>query len=179
MATVQARRKQYDQARRELLNQLETLRLDTLKTRPQPDKWSIIEIIQHLVLAETHLLRTESGTSNTGASKRTLRHRFLYAAVLFVLRFGIPVKTPSRKVVPSGDPSLSELQQQWDASQSWLQSFVANLDRRARKKAAFKHPIAGPMTAKQTIRFLHVHFDTHARQIRRILDRRPDAQKTR
>jgi hypothetical protein len=160
----------FDQSRCVLLDELDTLRAETLLAKPLPDKWSILEIVEHLVLAEREVLQNMPEPSHMVELKRSLKAHFTYPMVMMVLRCRIPVKAPSRGMIPRGNSSLAALRRQWDESQQWLRSYIGGLDGEGVSRAVFQHPVAGPLNALQAVQMGRLHVATHARQIRRLLN---------
>jgi hypothetical protein len=158
----------FDETRHGLLDEMEGLDPALLVAKPIPGKWSMIEIVEHLVLAELAVLRGLPDPSLLVEKNRDVGNRVRYVLVLFILTSGIPVRTPSPAMVPQGDRSLAELRRLWDESQRWLRSCIAHLGPGAGRKAVFEHPIAGPLTVSQAVRMGQVHVDGHARQLRRL-----------
>ncbi len=157
-----------DDQRLALLGELETLREDVLKVRPGPEAWSILEILEHVVVAESVILRGLPPRSGLVAQPRNLGHRLKYGLVTLILRFRIPVKVPSRRMLPTGQASLAELRTAWDAHLAWLRAFVAEDEAAALESAFFTHPIAGPITLVQALRMDLLHVGIHRRQIAKL-----------
>ena len=166
--TLENRLQAFDETRRSLLDQMKALDPALLVAKPIAGKWSIIEIVEHLVLAERAVLKGLPDPSRLVEQNRDFGSRVRYALVLFILTSGIPVRTPSPAMVPQGDRGLAELHRLWDESQRWLRSCIACLGPEAGRKAVFEHPIAGPLTVSQAVRMGQVHVDGHVRQIRRL-----------
>ena len=158
----------FDEKRRALLDEMGALDPATLVARPLAGKWSMLEIIEHLVLAERAVLQGLPELSRLREQERRLKHRFSYAIVMVVLRCSIPVRVPSPAMIPQGDRSLGELRRLWDESQEWLRAYIDRLDRRGFRRAVFEHPVAGPLSVKQALHMGQVHLDTHIRQIRKL-----------
>jgi DinB superfamily len=158
----------FNQKRGALLNEMGTLDPDKLVAKPLAGKWSILEIIEHLAIAERAVLQGLPEPSRLNARERRLKHRFSYAIVMFVLKFGVPVQVPSPAMLPRGDRSLAELRRLWDENQEWLRAYIDSLDSKGFRRAVFEHPVAGPLTVEQAVHMDQVHFDTHVRQIRRL-----------
>ena len=158
----------FDDKRRALLEEMGALDPVTLVARPLAGKWSMLEIIEHLVLAERAVLQGLPELSQLREQERRLKHRFSYAIVMVVLRCSIPVRVPSPAMIPQGDRSLGELRRLWDESQEWLRAYIGQLDRRGFRRAVFEHPVAGPLSVKQALHMGQVHLDTHIRQIRKL-----------
>jgi hypothetical protein len=151
-----------------LLDEMASLDPASLVAKPLPGKWSILEILEHLVLAERAVLQGLPDPVRLIERKRTLKHRVRYVLVMFVLKFGIPVEVPSPAMVPCGRRGLAELRRLWDENQAWLRAYVDRLDRKGVRRAVFEHPVAGPLTPEQAVHIDQVHLDTHIRQIRRL-----------
>jgi len=158
-----------DERRRALLDEVEALSAERLTAKPVPGKWSILEIVEHLVLAERDVLRNLPEPSQLVERPRRLKARVGYPLVMFVLKHGIPAKVPSPRMVPTGSASLAALRRQWDENHQWLRTYVDGLQRDDLRKAVFEHPIAGPLTVEQAIRMDLVHLKTHTREIRRLV----------
>ena len=138
--------------RQSLLEELKSLDPQTLNKRPTPTSWSILEIVEHLVLAEYHVFRGLPEYKSLKHKKRGLISWPFYWMVIGILHFNIPVQVPARNMNPQGDQSLDELISRWDQSQNWLKQFLSQLDDHKINDAVFTHPAPGPMTPGQTIR---------------------------
>lgn len=164
-ARLMARLFKIDQQRRALLDRLRGLPEESLSARPIPDKWSIIEILEHLVLSERDVFHGLPEPSELTSQKRTPKDRVAYWIVLTVLGLRIPVKAPSPKAIPAGRTSFAELRRQWDYNYEWLESFVKELPAESLNEACFSHPIAGPLTLEQALRMGRIHLALHTSQI--------------
>lgn len=154
-----------DERRGALLSEVETLRPEDLQARPASGAWSILEIVEHLVVAERVILQGLPEPSALVPAPRGPRHRLTYPLVWLVLRLGIPVKAPSRRMLPTGAAALDELRPRWEATYQWLRAYAASLAPGA-DPAVFRHPVCGPLTLRQALRLDRLHLEVHARQIR-------------
>lgn len=155
----------YDRTRRQLLEDLSGLNDDQLRKEPGLGEWSILQVVQHMVLAELDVMQYLPEPKELIARKRGLRARIFYVVVLLILRWGIRVPVPSKGMVPDGIPSLAELRQQWDENLSWFRGYLDSLKPADLNRAVFSHPIAGPLTGHQAGTLAQYHFDAHLRQI--------------
>ena len=158
------------------LDQVGQVDAERLSTRRVADEWSLIEILEHLVVAEREVLQDLPDASELREQRRGLRGRLAYPFVLFVLRRGIMVKVPSPTMVPKGGASLEDLRRMWDENQSWFATYVEGLDESRENPAVFAHPVTGPLTVKATIELACAHFDSHLRDVRKHI---PLARSTR
>ena len=158
----------FNERRGALLDEMEALDPAKLVAKPLAGKWSMLEIIEHLVLAERAVLQGLPDPSRLSERERGLKHRFRYPIVMFVLRYGIPVRVPSPAMVPQGDRTLDELRRLWDENQRWIRAYTGHLDQTGLRRCVFEHPVAGPLSVEQALHMVQVHLDTHMRQIRRL-----------
>lgn len=155
-----------DGRRRALLDSLESLGPEALQARPAEGAWSILEIVEHLVVAEQVILQGLPDPASLVDRPRSLRQRCTYPLVWLVLRLRIPVKAPSRRMLPAGGATLAELRERWDATHEWLRAYAEGLPPDGSGKAVFAHPVCGPLTLVQALRLDRLHLETHAGQIR-------------
>src|SRR5512132_2709488 len=145
------RLKAFNEKRGALLDEMESLDQAKLVAKPLAGKWSILEIIEHLVIAEREVLQGLPEPSQLSERERKLTHRFRYVIVMLVLRYGIPVQVPSPTMVPQGGRSLAELRRRWDENQQWLKAYIEGLDHGGLRRTFFEHPVAGPMNLEQAL----------------------------
>ena len=155
----------YDRTRRALLDDLAVLNDNQLRRKPSPSEWSILQIVQHMVLAERDVMQYLPEPKELIHRKRGLRARIFYVVVLLILKWNIRVPVPSEGMVPDGNTSLSELRQQWDENMRWFKGYVDSLGPEDLKRAVFSHPIAGPLTGPQAGKLAQYHFEAHLRQV--------------
>jgi DinB superfamily len=165
MKSLQARLQSIETKRIRLQQRISGLEPHVVTARPRPGKWSILEIVEHLVLSERVVFGPLDALEQRTPRARSLRNRALYWLVMSILRFDLPVKVPSAALLPEGTSSVGSLWAQWEASHAALRRWVEASDTRVRRHALFSHPVAGPMTMADTLRMLEVHLDRHSRQI--------------
>lgn len=136
-----------------------------VRAHPRPGKWSVQEIIEHLVISETGVFGNLDALDGRTPRRRGARDYLLYPLVMFILRFDIPVRVPSPSMIPRGELSLRELGGRWEANHGRLRKWIETSDPAHLERPLFVHPIAGPMTTTQSMRMLEVHLDRHIRQI--------------
>ena len=162
-----------DRTRTALLDELAVLDAGSLTAKPIPDKWSILEIVEHLVVAERVILKDLPPFPELIPQPVRLSHRLKYFIVMAILRSSIPVKVPSRRMNPTGRASLAEVRQEWNRHLEWLRAYMKDFDDDGRQKYVFTHPVAGPITLVQALRMDLLHIRTHVRQIEKRKQHRP------
>jgi hypothetical protein len=166
--TLDERLRRIEDKRAALLSRVEPMAEEALCARLRPGKWTIQEIIEHLILAEEDVLIDFDGLNTLHAQARRFRDSISYVVVMFVLTYDIPVKAPSTAMLPTGGFCLDELRERWEENHGRLRQYLVGLDSAAARRAIFRHPVAGPLTVHQALRMLEVHLDRHTRQIQAL-----------
>ena len=139
------------------------------KKRLKPDSWSLLQVLEHLVIAERDVLRGLPDLAEVPPGRRHRKWFLSYPLTLFILRSGFTVPVPSPAMEPGGDRSWEELRDLWAEGAAWLKTYVARLTPAEARNAPFVHPVTGPLPVKQTLKLLKVHFDSHQRELRKLL----------
>jgi len=135
--------------------------------RPSEAAWSMLEVTEHLVLAEEKsLLGVQKGPRP--GTRVTVAGHFRMAAVRLVLSTGLRVRVPVPTVVPAGLASLDELQARWEAAHRGLAEAIEPVTALDAGAARFRHPLSGWVTAREGLGFLVSHIRHHAIQVTRI-----------
>ena len=166
--TLEARLRAFDETRWGLLDELEALPADVLMARPLTGKWSMIEIVEHLVLAERVVYQGLPAPAQLVERERLVKHRVSFLLVLFILTTGLRVRMPSAAMAPRGGYGLDELRRRWDENQAWLRSCRDHLGEAGLRRAVLEHPVAGPLTLEQAVRMAQRHLEGHIRQVRTL-----------
>ena len=151
-----------------LLNRLASIAPDELYRKPGPQRWSLVQVLQHLVLAEREVLQNLPDFADLVPRKQYPHHLISYAVVLLVLKWGIPVPVPSSAMVPDGKITLTRIRTQWDRNFDWLTAYVNGLNIETARQAVFIHPVCGPLTITQALYMDRLHLSVHTRQVNRM-----------
>ena len=151
-----------------LLLQLNSLADDQLNFKAGADKWSVVEAIEHLVLAEENML--EQLTNKTSSANLDPRDRSAknYHIVIKVMTKDIPVDVPDESMEPHGQFSLGELLVRWSDTRKKTRAYIDGIKSEKAEDLVYRHPFAGPLDMAETLRFIDVHFDNHMRHIDKI-----------
>ena len=164
---IRAKLEQSNQTRLNLLERIEAMAPEDLTRKAGSNRWSVLEILQHIVLGERGVLHNLPEPSRLVHCRRRPIHFVKYAIVLFILKWNIPVPVPSAEMVPDGITTLEEIRDQWEQNYRWFKSYVDGLNAETVKHAVFRHPVTGPLTPGQALRMGHLHLETHIRHIKR------------
>jgi uncharacterized damage-inducible protein DinB len=141
-----------------------------LHYRPTPDSWSILQVIEHLVLAEESILALAArrGPKPVPFMERLrtgVRLRALYLALASNRRFRVPLPTLN----PSGaEIGLEDLERRWTEARWQLARALEVVTRETASARPVGHPITRWLTWQQGLDFLYRHIARHTGQIRRI-----------
>ena len=152
-----------------LLQHLNSLADDVLDFKAGPDKWSIVEVIEHLVMAEENMLAQLTDETSAATLDPQDRSAKNYHIVIKVMTRDIPVDVPDESMEPRGQFSLAELLDRWDDTRKKTRAYISVIDSEKAGDLVYRHPFAGPLDMAETLRFIDVHFDNHMRHIDRII----------
>lgn len=170
---LEKRLKLLDKKLNQLLEELKYYSEDQLNRKPGVGKWSVIQVMHHLLLAETgslNYLQKKLGY-NPELSNAGIQSWVRKQALKFFLWAPIKWKAPPK----IGDEYLPAYAGFWDTAKLWkeqrtnLKAYLGTLPPDIFKKEAYNHPRAGRMDIKGMIGFFDQHFDRHHKQIRRII----------
>jgi uncharacterized damage-inducible protein DinB len=153
--------------RTELLSAVAGASEGALTSKPD-GKWSVLEILTHIVTAEqlsqAYLKKKMQGIESLPEAGLSswLRSGLLTVSQRLPLRY----KAPRRVVenTPEGLP-LAEIKNRWDASRQEYRELLGRITETTVNKAVYKHPRAGYMNVLQMITFYRDHIVHHRPQI--------------
>lgn len=140
--------------------------------RPAPESWSLVDLTEHMTLAEqvglNGIWRALDGV-RTGRpvwqGEPVHRGRPIEAVIAATWR--------EREVVPPvAAPKWGGPLGYWVAAlrgcQPVLEALARELGSAALEEIVYPHPISGPLDARQRLEFLRFHLDRHAAQVARV-----------
>jgi uncharacterized damage-inducible protein DinB len=160
-----------EKQREQLMSQIISLTEKQINDH-EPGKWSIAEILSHLISSEqlsvNYLNKKILGiadTSNTGLAEEM-------KMIIFVISQRLPLKFKAPKKVVDNTPqynTLEGLTTAWSSSRQELFKVLEKFDDHQLKKKIFRHPLVGMLNIQQTLRFFNEHIIHHTPQIKRQL----------
>ena len=166
---IQEKFESLTQKRKQLLQHLDALSNETLTFKAGPDKWSVVEAIEHLVIVEDNFLKQVKTKNPDPPLDPESRSAKKYQTVIKVMQRDVPVDVPHESMEPHGRLALDELLDKWDDIRSKMQGFLDSMTSDNQDDMVYRHPFAGPLNIAETLHFIEVHFDNHVRHIDRIL----------
>jgi len=165
--------KNLDQKLTLLLRDLKTYTDAKLNEKPSASEWSVLQIMQHLMMAE-------SGAVSYVKKKLSFQPELADANVLSSFRsifLNMTLTSPFKIKAPeqiSGDALLTtltfwEVAKNWKVQRTELEAYLESLPADYFTKDLYKHPLSGKMTLSNMLSFFNKHVDRHTRQIKRTL----------
>lgn len=156
--------------RRQLFDELRKLTPQQLAHKSEPQRWSVIQVLEHVLQAERGSLayirkKNQAESLPKSGIGAWLRSTTLQLALRSPFRFPVPEVMSD----PANDRSLPEIGDQWEKCREGLTALLKELPDSRIKVLLYRHPIAGYLNILQALNFLHAHFSRHAGQIYRIL----------
>ena len=156
-----------------LLKVLNNYSEKTLNKRPAENKWSVLQVMHHLILAEGYgqayvkkKLSYNPELKKAGISaflRKTFAKNYLK----------VPFKIKAPEAV--GDEHLPEYSSFWETAKKWklqrqdLRTLFENMPIEHFDKEIYNHPLAGRLTLVGLLEFYQSHFARHRKQIDKIL----------
>jgi hypothetical protein len=157
--------------RKALLAKLDTYDEAVLTRKPAPDAWSVVEVLAHLVKAETGTLNYLRKKLEVGGHRKASVLAGLRKALLnFVLGLPIKFKAPKVAQLDKGvNMSYADAKAQWNAVREGLGTEYQLIDEQLIAHNLFKHPFAGKLNLVQSTEFMRQHMLRHVGQVERTL----------
>ncbi len=164
----------HDKIRENFLTVAHDISADEAGTLPDGEKWSIQQIIEHLAIVESNMLRIcmkltdaarEAGKPASGTFAISPEFGSKMASIA-----DIKVDAPER-VYPTGDVTVSESIDRLETSTRSLMALREALEKFEGTDQTFPHPFFGELTAAEWLVVRGAHEHRHTRQIARLLER--------
>ena len=160
-----------EKQRHQILSEIKTLSNQALN-RSQPNKWSISQIIGHVVAAEklsvgyiNKKIIAINEVENTGLWNDILLW-------IFTISQRLPLKYKAPKTLGSEPPSYSNVASliiDWDETRLKLHELLEKIPANGLKKKIYRHPVMGRCNILQALVSFQEHLRHHHPQIKRLL----------
>jgi hypothetical protein len=143
-----------ESGRKQICDKVQNSDAQWQKTPPKPSEWSPVEVLSHMALVEETLL----ANLDTPLPAGTRPTRSLMVPMMcFIMRNHIRVPAPDTMQPPAG-LSCEEAIARWEAAREKLLAKMQTVSDADMATVAFlKHPMAGPLSLKQTLDILTTH----------------------
>jgi uncharacterized damage-inducible protein DinB len=157
-----------EQSRKEFLAAVQGLSEEQWKWKPAPDRWSIAEIAEHVVLAEAaqfaNVKKAIAGAPNPAWEEQTARKTAMLETVL-AGRMG-RVQAPEA-IVPKEGLSRSQALERFERQRKEIVQFAAESDLPL-KQYTMVNAFFGPLNAYQWLLYAPLHTLRHNQQIAEV-----------
>lgn len=155
----------YENSVHVLLKRWDDLSEQQKQFKPADLSWGMIDLYTHLIQVERHTFvsmqkRVESGKFGRPQFKHKRRYALLTLNLILPRRFQVP----NQLVEATNHIDTKEISIEWNKHLIQLREFIESLNWQQHSNLIFKHPIAGALTAYQTLGFLYWHLIHHLRQ---------------
>jgi len=161
-----------EKQREEFLSLFHSQRENQLQFRPDSDSWNMLQVIRHLVTAESLSLVYIKKKVNNADKLQKADFMAKLRALLLKIALALPIKFKAPKIaeVKEDHPDFETAVEEWYNVRKELNELLENADEAIFSKTIYKHPRAGYLTLKQTLEFMEDHIDHHRKQIGRIMN---------
>jgi uncharacterized damage-inducible protein DinB len=155
--------------RRLLMKRLDGIPPEKLAERPGPGKWSVSQVMMHLVVAEEGALaylkkKIEYGGHLRAGLFAELRLSLLELAIKLPFRYKAPAI-----VADIPECTFEGANERWAAVRGEMRRTYTELDEAVIDHELFKHPMVGRFGLLQGIQFMHTHMTRHLGQVERTV----------
>ena len=143
-----------------------------LEFRARNDKWNIEEILYHIYLSESGILRFMQNFSFERKNE-LLGFSSKYRSFLMNVFLQTPVKFKAPTRYLEQFPEViqpAELRKDNQEVYAQMKSFLEEFDQSKLPYFIFKHPVVGKMNLSQTLGFMYRHKVHHRKQIENLLN---------
>ncbi len=154
-----------------ICSRIEALKREQLLYSPDAGSWNLLEVLSHLVKAESLSLRY---IQKMYKKRDDLPPAGFSSAVrFFLLKWGLnlPVKYKAPRLADTTgeSPEIGELLNEWGSIRTGFLDIIETCEEECFRKAIYKHPRAGDLNLKQTVEFLGLHVKHHEKQISNLI----------
>lgn len=153
--------KYLEKTRESYLHTARSLSRDQLQYKPAPDRWSIAEVLEHIIIVERRVLGSIEKTvqQTPSASKSTFEDDFLVGQV--ATRVG-RLKGPD-VLMPTGQWPVHQLPEEFEAVRGRSLEFAGSTKADLRQHG-FPHPVFGELDCYQWLLLIPAHCERHLAQ---------------
>jgi uncharacterized damage-inducible protein DinB len=155
--------------RAELLEEFATWSTTRLDFRPAPGAWSVVEVLDHIVRAETGTiadLRTGLQHPHPLGEEERPRIAELDRALRSDQSFKVPATAAA--IHPDAQTTLADVADRWQQARLDLGSLLETLPPGIDRCGVFRHPFAGWMTVADVLEHFSAHLYHHGFQLARL-----------
>lgn len=152
-----------DQIRKSILEEISVLTDEQCNLKPDLDRWSIAQVLEHLFLTER---RSDSFIQQS--VKENISSNVPDKPIQMVRDRSWKIQAPEQIVPQEGPYSKEDLLHKLSQSRQQIHALLEDLDEEKLRNLSVTHRVLGPLNIKQYIEFMGLHEERHLEQIREL-----------
>ena len=158
-----------------LFKELATRNSAALAHQPREGAWNVLEVLQHLYLAEKlsfgYIQKKSLDPSRVPPSKFStkFKEKFMKAYLKYTPAFTAPKMVNEDHF--QADYSIQQGEQEFKKLHEDMRAFFNKLPQELLDRNLYKHPVLGRVRLKSMMKFHLAHFDRHHKQMQNNLKR--------
>jgi uncharacterized damage-inducible protein DinB len=164
--------KKLEAGRHNMLALVSHLPEEKLSWSPHSDRWSIAEILTHLITVERLSLSYMQKKIQSPDTPRNSGILEKVKLTLLIISQRLPLRYKAPAAVVKHTPkawTATEISDNWSSVRCELRALLESLGESQLRQLIFKHPAVGRLDVRQCMVFLCEHMRHHEPQIRRLL----------
>lgn len=149
-----------------VLNAVEGISDEVLNTKPSPEVWSPMQILDHLQLMESVVAKNIRKELAKSESEK-VRKKPIQLTVSRLIK----VDAPKYVVPTNGFVSLEEMKKRLEASTALLDQVYRDAPEDALEAKSLPHPVFGKVPLIQWFPFVGLHEKRHLKQLEKTLEK--------
>lgn len=172
-STIQKHFDILEETTKAILKEVSALSSRTYHERPQEGKWSISEILTHILTSEKmsleYMKKKYQGVETLGDTG--IREDLLFIVLKISQRLPMKYNVPPVVLAKTPTPlSYGDFVRQWHDTREEMLRFLEAVPERNIRKKLFRHPAVGMLGIEHAVRFMNEHLNHHRPQILRIVE---------
>jgi hypothetical protein len=159
-----------DASRQALRESLEAIPHSVRTVRPAPDRWSPVDIVEHLALVEKRFSTVVGGKISdalgAGLEPEDQTREPLPERIRTLLGDRTGKRTAPEAAVPSGSMDERAAWEVAEHARAGFRAAVLSADGRALSRVIHEHPFFGPLNVYQWVELIAAHEMRHVAQVR-------------
>lgn len=167
---LQQKFEELEQAKQQLLDIIQQAKPEEQRFKPSPEEWCMLQVAQHLVVAEGGTVRFMQKRPPMPANfAAKLQAKAGYSLLTTAIKSPKKIKAPKiAGLNPTEILPLAETLANWAEVRENCKKYLSDFPKDQLDYFVFKHPLAGKLNVVQTLGFMIAHIHNHIRQVKQI-----------
>ncbi len=156
-----------------LLSDLKQYSEEDLNRKPSSNAWSAIQLMHHLILAETLSLKYVQKKLSFNPPLKPIGIGTKFRLLLYRIYNVLPVKFKAPEGISGTNlpayATFVETAEKWRTQRQQLRQYLSTLSADYFQKEIYKHPFAGRMSLQGMLFTFEGHMERHRKQFKKLL----------